>query len=112
MDEALALQRQVIQKLEEVRELDTRGYASAHIRRLRRVLQRVEDNSVSSRQARLMVGEALRRSNSGDLGRIESPGATPPSSPRLQWHDPVDVTNGWIDAPILFRTTTPPSTPP
>lgn len=78
-EEAVALQHQVIQELEVVRDLDDRGYAIAHIRRLQRVVERVEENRISTTQARLMLGEALRRSDSGDLDFLNSPPGTPPA---------------------------------
>jgi len=110
-DEALTLQRQVIQELEVVQELDTRGYAFAHIRRLRRVLQRVEDNAISTTQARLMVGETLQRSNSGDLARLHSPPGTP-TMPSLHPQLDFSLESPRSSPPMLYRNITPPSSPP
>jgi len=77
--QAVALQREVIQELEQVEELDVRGYVTAQIRRLRRVADRVEEGIISTTQATLMVGETLQRSSSGDFGRLLSPPGTPPA---------------------------------
>jgi len=118
VQEAVALQRQVIEELEVVQDLDARGYATAQIRRLRRVVDRVESNAVSSTQARLMVGEALHRSNSGDLARLTSPPGTPPARPRDAWDSfaqPLDLDFGEVnsfDPPFPSRLVTSPGSPP
>jgi len=105
-EEAVALQRRVIQQLEDVQELDTQGYATTQIRRLQRIAERVENNRITSTQARLMVGETLQRSNSGDLGRLTSPPGTPPSSHHLPRFDisfsPLDSPR--LGAPVLYRS--------
>jgi len=113
-EEALLLQRQVIQELEDIQELDTQGYATSQIRRLQRVAERLENNRITSTQARLMVGEALQRSNSGDLGRLTSPPGTPPAARRLPRFDspssPVALQRS--NSGDLGRLTSTPGTPP
>eukprot|EP01062_Namystynia_karyoxenos_P056187 TRINITY_DN47152_c0_g1_i1.p1 TRINITY_DN47152_c0_g1~~TRINITY_DN47152_c0_g1_i1.p1 ORF type:complete len:645 (+),score=206.88 TRINITY_DN47152_c0_g1_i1:94-1935(+) len=76
-EHGVALQREVIAELEEVEPLDTRGYVTAQLRRLNRVREGVEQGTVSFVQARMMVGEAFERQNSGDLDGILSPVGSP-----------------------------------
>lgn len=81
-NQAMALHREVIQDLEGLEAQDSRGYVSAQLRRLRRVVHQLEQGRVSSRQASMMVGETMQRAMSGDLRHLNSPPASPTWGPR------------------------------
>jgi len=112
LEEALALQRDVIETLEGVEDLDSRGYATAYVRRLRRVVERLEEQHISATQARLMVGETLQRADSGDLEGVESPAGTPATTPRARpMRSPAATAEISMPEPSAFGFEIPPVTP-
>lgn len=70
--DAMQLQRNVIARLEVLQEMDEHDYVAATLRRLRRVTERLERDSISNEQAHLMVGEALERHAEGDIMQTSS----------------------------------------